>query len=279
MTKALRQMREDIRIVDMIIELVDARVPISSRNPDLDELGRDKARLILLNKADLADEVVSRYFIDTFSRKGHFVLEVNAKTRHGLGAIAKIVEQTCAEKRERDERRGINKRPIKAMVVGIPNVGKSTFINSYAGRAAAKTGNKPGITKGRQWIRLGKDLELLDTPGLLWPKFTDQAVGQKLAMIGTINENILDVGELSLMIIKFLGKFYPDSLANRYSIEPQRPIDGELESPSVILAKICESRHCYLKGGELHLTRAAAMIADDFRNGRLGRFSLDRPGE
>ena len=204
MTKAKRQMQEDLKLIDLIIELIDARVPLSSRNPDIDQMGQNKSRLILLNKSDLADEAMNEAWTAYFQKKGFYVLKVNSKSGAGLKAIQGIVQEACKEKIERDRRRGIKNRPIRAMVVGIPNVGKSTFINSYAGKACAKTGNKPGVTKGKQWIRLNKNLELLDTPGILWPKFEDQEVGKRLAYIGSIKDEILNLEELSLELLDYI---------------------------------------------------------------------------
>ena len=197
MTKAKRQMQEDIKLIDLIIELVDARVPLSSRNPDIDELGKNKSRLILLNKADLADERQNEAWKAYFQKKGFFVVKVDSRNGSGMKMIQNVIQEACKEKIERDRRRGIKNRPIRAMVVGIPNVGKSTFINTFAGRACAKTGNKPGVTKGKQWIRLNKGVELLDTPGILWPKFEDQQVGMRLACVGSIKDDILNMEELS----------------------------------------------------------------------------------
>lgn len=169
MTKAKRQMQEDIKLIDLVIELVDARIPLSSRNPDIDELGKNKARLIIMNKSDLSDEEQNKEWASFFKAKGYYVVGLDARTKTGMKMVTNVVMEACKEKIERDRRRGIVNRPVRAMVVGIPNVGKSTFINSYAGKACAKTGNKPGVTKGKQWIRLNKNLELLDTPGILWP--------------------------------------------------------------------------------------------------------------
>ena len=171
MTKAKRQMQEDIKLIDLVIELVDARIPLSSRNPDIDELGQNKARLILMNKSDLADEEAGKLWSAYFQKKGYYVVSLDSRNRSGMKQVTAVVMEACKEKIERDRKRGIMNRPVRAMVVGIPNVGKSTFINSYAGKACAKTGNKPGVTKGKQWIRLNKNVELLDTPGILWPKF------------------------------------------------------------------------------------------------------------
>ena len=201
-------MQEDIKLIDLIIELVDARIPQSSRNPDIDELGKNKARIILLNKSDLADSQKNKQWMTYFNNKGLHVVEVNSKSGAGLKSIQGVVQEACKEKIERDRKRGILNRPVRAMVVGIPNVGKSTFINSFAGRACTKTGNKPGVTKGKQWIRLNKSLELLDTPGILWPKFEDQQVGLRLAMIGSINDEIIHLDELAYDLIHFLTKEY-----------------------------------------------------------------------
>ena len=208
MTKAKRQMQEDIKLIDLIIELVDARVPLSSRNPDIDELGKNKSRLILLNKSDLADERQNEAWKTYFQAKGFYVVKVDSRNGSGMKAINNVIQEACKEKIERDRRRGIKNRPIRAMVVGIPNVGKSTFINTFAGRACAKTGNKPGVTKGKQWIRLNKNVELLDTPGILWPKFEDQAVGLRLALIGSIKEEILNTTEMAIAFIDFLKLRY-----------------------------------------------------------------------
>ncbi len=273
MTKARRMMQEDIKLIDLIIELVDARVPLSSRNPDIDELGRNKARLILLNKADLADSSANEAWIAWFQQQGYTVLQINSKTGAGIKAITQKVQEACKEKIERDRRRGIKNRPIRAMVAGIPNVGKSTFINAYAGKSCAKTGNKPGVTKGKQWIRMGKGLELLDTPGILWPKFEDQNVGIRLAMIGSINENILNIEELSLLAIDFLREQYPGKIQAQYEVEETG------EKPLEVLERIAERRKCLAKGGEYDYAKAAAMFMDDFRNGRIGRFTLERPVE
>lgn len=271
MTKARRAMQEDIKLIDLIIELVDARMPLSSRNPDIDELGKNKARLLLLNKADLADPAVNREWCAYFEKKGFHVLEINAKTGAGLKAIQGKVQEACKEKIERDKRKGILNRPVRAMVAGIPNVGKSTFINSFAGKACTKTGNKPGVTKGKQWVRLNKGLELLDTPGILWPKFEDQVVGQKLAFIGSMNDEILVKEELALELIHFLNRWYPELIKERY----QAGGDTDLS----ILEGICENRKCCKKGGEVDFAKGSALLLDDFRNGRLGRISLERPQE
>ena len=197
-------MQEDIKLIDLVIELVDARIPLSSRNPDIDDLGKNKARLILLNKSDLSDERKNEAWASILKQRDFNVVKLDARRRNSMKEIQNVILEACKEKIERDRRRGIKNRPVRAMVVGIPNVGKSTFINTFAGKACAKTGNKPGVTKGKQWIRLNKDVELLDTPGILWPKFDDQMVGLRLALIGSIKDEILNIDELSLELISYL---------------------------------------------------------------------------
>ena len=270
MTKAKRQMQEDIKLIDLIIELVDARVPLSSRNPDIDELGKNKSRLILLNKSDLADERQNEAWKTYFQAKGFYVVKVDSRNGSGMKAINNVIQEACKEKIERDRRRGIKNRPIRAMVVGIPNVGKSTFINTFAGRACAKTGNKPGVTKGKQWIRLNKGVELLDTPGILWPKFEDQTVGLRLALIGSIKDEILNVDELAVELVKFLKAEYPGLLAQRYEVNEENDI---IE----LISAVAVNRKCLSKGGEPDYSKAAALIIDDFRSGKLGNITLERP--
>lgn len=269
MTKAKRAMKEDIKLIDLIIELVDARVPLSSRNPDIDDLGAGKARMVLLNKSDLADERYNKAWASYFEEKGYHVLKVNSKSGAGLKQINGLVQIACKEKIERDKRKGILNRPVRAMVVGIPNVGKSTFINSFAGKACAKTGNKPGVTKGNQWIRLNKSLELLDTPGILWPRFEDQKVGIRLALIGSINDQILDKDELAMELIRFMTEKYKEVLAERYEIQTEDALE--------MLKQVARVRSCLAKGGELDLAKASNLLIDDFRNGKLGRMTMEFP--
>ena len=278
MTKAKRMMQENIKLIDLVIELVDARIPLSSRNPDIDELGKNKARLILLNKADLADEQQTKKWQSFFEKKGYFVVALNSRNRNGMKAINSVVAEACKEKIERDRKRGILNRPVRAMVVGIPNVGKSTFINSFAGKACAKTGNKPGVTKGKQWIRLSKTLELLDTPGILWPKFEDQKVGLRLALIGSMNDEILNIEELAMELISFLCREYKGLLSKRFDFAVEMEDDIEEENGALkILNTIAEVRKCFKKGDELDLRKAANLLLDDFRSGKLGRVTLEKP--
>ncbi|MCI8923067.1 MAG: ribosome biogenesis GTPase YlqF [Lachnospiraceae bacterium] len=270
MTKAKRMMEENIKLIDLIIELVDARVPMSSKNPDIDRLAKNKSRIILLNKADLADPKWNEKWADHYQNRGFFVTEINSKTGAGVKTIQTLVQNACREKMERDRKRGILNRPVRAMVVGIPNVGKSTFINTLAGKACTKTGNKPGVTKGKQWIRLNKNLELLDTPGILWPKFEDQKVGEKLAMIGSIKDEILHGDELAMAVINYLQKEYPKLLTDRYQIELQEKAYQTLE-------EVCIVRKCFQKGEQPDIMRASGMVLEDFRSGRIGRITLEHP--
>ena len=272
MTKAVRMMQENIKLIDLMIELVDARTPMSSKNPDIDSLAGNKARVILLNKADLADPAGNAAWTEYFKEKGFHVLEINARTGAGVRAVQGLVQEACKEKIERDRRRGIKNRPIRAMVVGIPNVGKSTFINAFAGKGCTKTGNKPGVTKGKQWIRLNQNLELLDTPGILWPRFENQQVGERLAMIGSINDEILHVDELAAAILIYLQKHYQGKIRERYETE-------ESGDAYAMLKEISIQRKCFLKGEEPDLLRTSRIIVDDFRGGRLGRITLESPEE
>lgn len=272
MMKAKRMMQENIKLIDLMIELTDARIPISSRNPEIDELAKGKSRIVILNKADLADDTWNRKWCDFFKRKGYFVLTLDSRTRTGMKAIQNLVQEACKEKIERDRKRGIINRPVRAMVVGIPNVGKSTFINSFAGRACTKTGNKPGVTKGKQWIRLNKTLELLDTPGILWPKFEDQRVGEHLAMIGAMNDEILHGDELAASLIREVNGLYAGLLEDRYHITVN-------EDMFETLRDIAVARKCFQKGEIPDIERAASMVLEDFRSGKLGKITLEHPEE
>ena len=270
MTKAKRMMQENISLIDLIIEIVDARVPLSSRNPDIDELGKNKSRVILLNKCDLSDGKQNEAWMEYFKEKGFHVVLVNSKNGQGVKSIQGVVQEACKEKIERDRKRGIINRPVRAMVVGIPNVGKSTFINAFAGKACTKTGNKPGVTKGKQWIRLNKQLELLDTPGILWPKFEDQLIGLKLALIGSMNDEVLHVDELAVELIKFLGENYKDLFLNRYQIEWN-------DDPYVVLESLCIKRGCIAKGETADILKGSNLLLDEFRAGKIGKISLEKP--
>ncbi len=276
MTKAMRMMQEDIKLIDLIIELVDARIPMSSRNPDIDELGKNKYRIVLLNKSDLADARKNIKWEQYFKNQGCHVLQINAKTGSGMKSIQSLVLEACKEKIERDRKRGILNRPVRAMVVGIPNVGKSTFINSFARKACTKTGNKPGVTKGKQWIRLNKSLELLDTPGILWPKFEDQLTGMKLAFIGSMNDEVIILQEMAIDLINMVGKCYREVFKERYQIEDDLQ-EISNEQALNILKQIAIVRKCFSKGEEIDYDKAARIFIDDFRSGRLGNITLEDP--
>ena len=275
MTKAKRAMQDDIKLVDMVIELVDARVPQASRNPDIDKLSQGKARVIILNKADLADERQNQAWKAYFEKQGCHVLALDARVRGSVKRVLDLIGEAGKAKLERDRKRGIRNRPIRAMVAGIPNVGKSTFINSIAGKAAAKTGNKPGVTRGNQWIKLNKSVELLDTPGILWPKFEDQTVGLHLALIGSIRDDIMNTTELACALILFLNDNYKGLLEQRYALDAFEVFT--VVEAAAVMEKIAVYRHCLSKGGTADIDKAAALVLDDFRSGRLGRISLEKP--
>lgn len=272
MTKAKRQISEDIKLVDLIIEVIDARIPISSRNPDIDNIGKNKYRLVLLNKADLANPVMNDKWEKYFTDKGYAVVRTNSKAGEGIKKINNAVKTVCAEKIARDKNRGIKNRPIRAMVVGIPNVGKSTFINAFCKKNIAKTANKPGVTKANQWIRLNAELELLDTPGILWPKFEDQTVGKRLAFIGSINDDIIISEEMALELIEELKNLKSGILNTRYGV-------NEENTPLKILEEIAAKRGCLKKDNDLDYKKAADILIDEFRSGKLGLLTLESPEE
>ena len=272
MAKAKKAMQEDIKLIDVIVELVDARVPYSSKNPDIDTLANGKSRVLVLNKYDLADSRVTDEWVKYYEDKGYFIAKANSKNGKVVKSVNNIIQEACAQKIERDRRRGIINRPVRAMVAGIPNVGKSTFINSFAGRACTKTGNKPGVTKGKQWIRLNKNVELLDTPGILWPKFEDQQSGLHLAFTGAIKDELYNIYELSILLIDFLDKNYPDAISSYYNTGT-----GSTSSGAETLNLIAKCRGCIKSGAEPDLDKAGKLLIDDFRTGKLGAITLERP--
>ena len=267
MTKAKRMMQENMKLIDIMIELVDARIPLSSRNPDIDQLAANKSRLILLNKTDMADERVTAQWEEYFKEKGFYVARTNARSGKGVKGTQAIVMDACKEKLERDRKRGIKNRPIRAMIAGIPNVGKSTFINSLVGKACTKTGNKPGVTKGKQWIKLNKNIELLDTPGILWPKFSDQEVGYKLAACGAIKADVFHPDDVALFVIEFLKQNYQKDLA-KFAQATSEELEN-MSNPDLLLAMTNKygMRDDYDKFSLFMLQR--------LRKGKLGRITFD----
>ncbi len=272
MTKTRRMMEETISLVDIVIELVDARIPYSSKNPDLDDLAKNKHRIILLNKSDLADPAATEIWTQYFTEKGFRVIQMNALKGSGMAEVTNIARDLMKEKIEKLRAKGRINVPIRSMIAGIPNVGKSTFINKYVGKTTAKTGDKPGVTRGKQWIKLKKDFELLDTPGILWPKFEDQQVGLKLAFTGAINDDILDAQTLATAFINHMMVVNPACIQKRYQIA-----FDTIAEPYDVLCQIAEARSFKLKGGEPDLERASKILMDEFRGGKLGRITLELP--
>ena len=270
MTKARRAMEEDVKLVDLLVELLDARCPLATRNPDIDKIGAGKARLVLLNKSDLSDKKINEKWLEYFKSRGITAVLLNAQRGEGMKLINVSVEKACQEKIERNRKKGILNRPMRAMVAGIPNVGKSTFINSYAKRAVTKTGNKPGVTKGKQWIRMSKTLELLDTPGILWPKIDDDYAGFCLAMIGSMNDEIINTDEMVEKFISLVQEKHPDLIREKYGISPDMNFGVALEA-------IAKQRNALKSGGVPDTEKAVKFLIDDFRAGKIGHISLEEP--
>ncbi|WP_339064143.1 ribosome biogenesis GTPase YlqF [Tepidibacillus marianensis] len=271
MAKARREITEKLKLIDIVIELLDARIPLSSRNPMIDVIVQQKPRLILLNKSDLADSAIVDEWIQYFQQKSIRALPISSTSGKGLKNIITVSEDLVKEKREAMIRRGINPRAVRAMILGIPNVGKSSLINRLAGRTIAKTGDKPGVTKGQQWIKVGKFLELLDTPGILWPKFEDQRVGFRLATTGAIKDEIIYFDDLAIFAIRYFVENYPLRLKERYQLAT---ID---EDPVEVIRQIGRSRGFLSTGGVVDFDRATEMIIRELRAGKLGPFCLERP--
>ena len=270
MTKTKRQIQASLKLVDAVAEILDARIPLSSKNPDLQKLIQNKPKVVLLNKCDMANQTATSRWIDYYASQGITAIAVDCKSGKGLNKFAPAVNNVLSERRERLKAKGMVNPMLRIMIVGIPNVGKSTFINSFAGKACAKTGNKPGVTKGKQWIKINKNVELLDTPGILWPKFEDQAVGLRLALIGSIKEEILNTTEMAMEFIGFLKKSYPGVLVERYSVDESKE---NLE----ILEEIARIRGCLMKGNQTDIDKAGRLLLEDFRSLRLGKLSLEVP--
>jgi len=269
MAKARRQVTENLKLVDIVFELIDARLPMSSRNPMLDDIIHQKNRLLILNKADMADELQTKRWIQFFQEKGYKAVAVNSLDSKGLKRVTKAAEEVLAEKWERMRKKGLKPRAIRAMIVGIPNVGKSTMINRLAKKNVARTGNMPGVTKSQQWIKVGKELELLDTPGILWPKFEDQRVGAKLAVTGAIKDAITNMDDLAIFGLNFLETYYPQRLHERYQIEGlEDPIVGTFDH-------IGKLRNIKVSGGAIDYALVSELIVRDIRNEHLGKLTFD----
>ncbi len=270
MAKTRRLIKESLPLVDAVCELVDARLPSSSRNPEIDEITGGKPRIILLNKCDLADEKATERAIAAFSQRNIKALPVDCRSGKGLDKFQGAVRSVLAEKIAANEKKGMGGKPLRVMVVGIPNTGKSSFINRMAGQNMAKVADRPGVTRGNQWFSIGQGIELLDTPGVLWPKFEDPEVGFRLSFIGSVKDEILDSQEIAVRLLKLMQSEYPANLAARYKIE-----DFEDLEPYELLELIAQKRGMLLRKGEYDTERAAVMLLDEFRDGRLGRITLD----
>lgn len=273
MTKTRRQIEADLKQVDAVCEIVDARIPMSSRNPDIDAICAGKPRILVLNRMDLADPNATKKWAAYFRKRGMAVIATDCKTRRGIADFTPAVRSACAEKLERDAKRGMN-RPLRVMVVGIPNVGKSTLINQISGRKGAKAENRPGVTRGKQWVNVDNALQLLDTPGILWPKFEDPEVGMMLAYTGAVKEGIIDLEELACRLIVLLHRFYPQTLLERYKVE------APAGTPGWELMEIAGRKRGYLvSGGVVNTERMSKVLLDEFRSGKLGKFTLEMPEE
>ena len=273
MAKALREINERIKVVDIVIEICDARAPLSSINPELFNIIKNKPRIMILSKKDLADENITKSWLKYFEEKGYIALAMNLN-KDNLDVIFNISKVCLKEKIEKDKRRGLKPQPIRALVVGIPNVGKSTFINKLSKRKAANVGNMPGVTKAQQWIKIKNDFELLDTPGVLWPKFENQEIGTKLALIGTIKQDILDKSNLAYSLLNYLFNEHPEFLTNRYGIELVDEFNDENEI--VLLERIGRKRGLLKAKGEVEINRVEEIILKEFKEGLMGRYSLEK---
>jgi len=273
MTKTRRQIEADIKQVDAVCEIVDARIPMSSRNPDIDSICGTKPRIIVLNRMDLADPNATKRWAAYFKNEGMAVIATDCKTRRGIADFTPAARLACKEKLERDAARGMN-RPLRVMVVGIPNVGKSTLINQISGRKGAKAENRPGVTRGKQWVTVDSSLQLLDTPGILWPKFEDPNVGMMLAYTGAVKDGIMDLEELACKLMELLHKYYPQALRERYKVEAPQG------TPGWELVEMAGRKRGYLiSGGEVNTERMSKVLLDEFRGGKLGKFTLEMPEE
>lgn len=272
MAKTRRLIAENLKLVDVVIELLDARIPVSSKNPEIDEILGVKPRVIALNKSDLADNKVLKEWNKWYNSKGYTNIFVDSIKGQGIKELKDKLRVMMKDKIEREKQKGRLFRPIRTMVIGIPNVGKSSFINKIAGRASAVTGDKPGVTRGKQWVKLNEEIELLDTPGILWPKFDDPQVGLNLAFTGAIKDDIMDVVEVGAELFKYLSRIYPQNIKDRYKL-----LSIEDKSGEELLQIAGKNRGCIIAGGEVDLRRIAIIVLDEFRGGKIGKISLERP--
>ncbi len=280
MTKTRRQIEADLKNVDIVVEIVDARIPVSSRNPDIDAICGDKPRLIVLNRADQADPRQNKAWGTYFKAKGHAVLETDAKTGRGVAQFSAVVQSVLKDQIARWRERGQVGRPVRAMVVGVPNVGKSTFINKVAKKKSAKAGDRPGVTRGKQWVNVDAGLDLLDTPGILWPKFEDERTGMDLAFTGAVKDDIMDVETLGCHLMALLGRRYPQALMTAYklpAIPPQEDGENEVAYGYRLLCLAGQKRGMKISGGEVDTERMARVLLDEYRAGKLGTFTLEVP--
>ena len=273
MTKTRRQIEADLKQVDAVCEIVDARIPIASRNPDIDEICADKPRIVILNRMDLADPAATRKWVEYFRGKGIAAIPTDCKSRKGIGEFQPTVRAVLSEKIQRNAARGMN-RPVRVMVVGIPNVGKSTLINQISGRKGAKAENRPGVTRGKQWVTVDNGLLLLDTPGILWPKFEDPRVGMMLAYTGAVKEGVIDIEELSCALIELLWQHYPDRVKERYGIDLPSDVPGW-----ELIEAAGKKRGYLLARGEINTERMSKVLLDEYRAGKLGKITLEMPPE
>ena len=276
MAKTRRLIAENLKLVDVIIELLDARIPFSSRNPEINSLINNKPRLIAFNKSDLADEQISRQWVQWYAEQGIRCILINSINGKGLNEVKSRARELMSEKIERDRVKGKLFTPVRTMVVGIPNVGKSSFINKIVGKASTVTGDRPGVTRGKQWIRINSEIELLDTPGILWPKFEDQEVGKNLAFTGAIKDDIMDISEVAMELLVRLSRTYPNELCTRFKLDQDLLKDIE---PLELLETIARKRGCIVSKGQIDYSRISAIVLDEFRGGKIGRITLEKPGD
>ena len=274
MTKTRRQIQADLKLVDLVAEIIDARIPISSRNPDIDEIVGDKPRLIILNRADQADPAMNKVWGEWFRKQGWWVMETNARDGKGVNQFSAAIKSALKDKIEQWKAKGLVGRPVRAMVVGVPNVGKSTFINQVAKKKSAKAGNKPGVTRGKQWVNVDPGLDLLDTPGILWPKFEDETTGMHLAFTGAVKDEIMDRETLACHLMEILGARYPQAITDRYKVEPQPGLAGW-----ELLEACGRKRGFLISGGEVDTERMARVLLEEYRSCKLGNFTLETPEE